>query len=584
MGIHMAGRVDDLEGKKLNKKRVLSIISSVAVLAVVVVMVGGYMAGRSGSSGDAKASKKVSSVVSIGTCYDLREGILTLRGNVDRKELKEKTELPTATLTIVTEPGTVMPTDCSNLFSEFTICETIDLGNANVSTTKSMKEMFAGCSSLEHVTLPVCEQFAVTDVKAMFKDCSSLKAVDFGNLSTTNVNSFEDMFYGCSSLTALDTSHFDATNAKSFARMFYGCSALESVDIANFNLSNMENLEEMFYDCKSLMSLDVSEWYTGKVTNMSGTFQNCSGLELIPVEGWDTQNCTNYSRMFAGCENLKKLDLTGFDISKARDTSSMFEGCNDLMILVLGDKFTSVREGMCLTNGSWGWTKTGNGTKRVSGGGQYMVLTNDEVSTFFRQEDVWTITSEGKVEEIFLDVPADSWYLSAVQYVFDKKIFYGYNEVTFAPEDTMTRAMFVSALYNMDGQPKVSTSNIAFADVSSEAYYVNAVAWAISKNITSGVSETEFGADLPITRQQAATMLYKYAISRGRKVYSDDAVYATFADQGAVADWAVDAMKWVTSSNIMSGSVNELGETVMDPEGAATRAVSAQMIKNYCGG
>ena len=587
MGISMAGKMDELEGKKLNKKRGLSVISSVAAVVVVLVMVGGYMAGRinsgsSGQDGDGKAAKPVSSVVSLGTCYDLREGVLTLRGTVDRKELKEKTEIPSATVSIITEPGTVMPTDCAELFVGYTFCESIDLGNANISATKSMREMFAGCSSLESVKLPTCEQYAVTDVKAMFKDCSSLKSLDWGNLITTNVDSFEDMFYGCSSLEALDTSHLDATNAKSFARMFYGCSSLKSVDVSNYNLSNMENLEEMFYDCKSLMTLDVAAWYTSKVTNMSGVFHNCSGLEVLSVSEWDTANCTDFSEMFAGCTNLKKLDLNGFDTTNARDMTSIFDGCDELMILTLGERFTGIREAMCLSNGSWGWTKTGNGTKRVSGGGQYVVLTNNEECTYFKQGDIMKIASKGKVQEIFLDVPAGSPYLSAIQYVFDHKIFYGYNEVTFAPEDTMTRAMFVSALYNMDGRPKVYTVSEAFTDVNPGAYYANAVSWAIEKKITSGVSETEFGTDAPITRQQAATMIYKYAKSKGHDVSCDEALYSAFIDQDKVADWAVDAMKWVTSSKIMDGKVTENRESILDPNGAATRAVCAQMFKQYC--
>lgn len=596
-------------GKKNNQRK--PIIPTIAAGAVIVVLLGGYMAGRmnSGSSMESvgEASEGGASIVSLGTCYDLREGVLTLRDSVNPAEIKGQADLQGAVTSIVAGEGAVLPENCERMFEGYANCKSIDLSGAVISNVKSMKGMCAGCSSLERVTFPASEEYAVSDMSELFSNCTALTSVEWSGLRTNHSVSFERMCEGCSSLKSLNISSFDTSLSTSFAGMFRGCSSLENVDVSHFSFAKTESIAEMFADCKALTVLDVSNWIPGNVTDMSGAFSNCSGLETLLVSEWNTVGCVRFDRMFAGCEKLslldlsafttpnatsmasmfegcssiKSLDLSGFDTSKTTNMESMFTGCNSLVILVLGDHFSKVADDMNLPNGSLGWAKTGGGTQSVSGEGQYAVIENTEKSTYFMQGDPEEIKSDGKVEEIFEDVAAGNWYVEAVQYVYDRKIINGYGGVLFGPADPMTRGMFVTGLYNLDGRPAVDNVVDRFADITGDVYYEKPVEWAFNNQIASGISETAFGPDQPITRQQLATMLYRYAKYAGKDTTYDDTILANYSDQALVADWGMEAMKWAASHKYINGKPTTDGQIVLDPEGIATRAEGAQIIKNF---
>ncbi len=175
----------------------------------------------------------------------------------------------------------------------------------------------------------------------------------------------------------------------------------------------------------------------------------------------------------------------------------------------------------------------------------------------------------------FSDVAASSWYNNAVKYVAENGIMNGVSDTLFAPDQKVSRAMFVQILYNMEDKPAANGA-VTFTDVKQSAWYRDAVAWAASNGIVTGVSSTEFAPEKSVTREQFAVMLYRYASYKGTlKAASGD--LSGYADSAAVSSYAADAMKWAVGNGIITGkSGNKL-----DPKGGATRAEAAAMIVRY---
>ena len=153
----------------------------------------------------------------------------------------------------------------------------------------------------------------------------------------------------------------------------------------------------------------------------------------------------------------------------------------------------------------------------------------------------------------------------------------GVEEGVFAPGNNVTRAMLVTVLYRMENEPSASPST--FTDVEKGSWYANAVAWASSNNITSGVNEKEFAPNSNISREQIATMLYRYAIYKGYNISAAEKTSLdAYADSNEVADYANSAFKWAVGESIVSGK----SETTLNPKDNATRAETAALLMRIC--
>lgn len=170
----------------------------------------------------------------------------------------------------------------------------------------------------------------------------------------------------------------------------------------------------------------------------------------------------------------------------------------------------------------------------------------------------------------FSDVRESDWFYSAVQYVYEKQMMSGVTASYFDAEGKMTRAMLVSVFYRMRGEPAVSGGTV-FTDVPADAWFTNAVAWAVSEGIFSGYGNGLFGPDDNITREQIAVILWRNA---GKPAPADSTV--GFADAASVSDYAQRAICWAVEKGILNGSNNQLS-----PGSFATRAQVAQMLKSY---
>ncbi len=182
----------------------------------------------------------------------------------------------------------------------------------------------------------------------------------------------------------------------------------------------------------------------------------------------------------------------------------------------------------------------------------------------------------------FIDVKESHWFYDAVKTTVEKGIFNGMTENTFDPNGKMTRAMFMTTLANMVGAEVGEYTGMPFTDVKADHWYAPYVQWAYDNGISSGMSETRFGVNDPITREQMVTLFYNTAAKFGADTtitdtYKFDKTY----DAEKIREYAVDPMKWAMQNSIISGSGVNGKEIVVDPWGTATRAQAAQIITMY---
>lgn len=171
----------------------------------------------------------------------------------------------------------------------------------------------------------------------------------------------------------------------------------------------------------------------------------------------------------------------------------------------------------------------------------------------------------------FADLPVRSWYKDAVSYALENGLMNGVARREFDPEGELTRAMFVTILYRAEGSPDMTGKTAAFTDVPAGQWYSDAVVWATENRIVNGTSATTYEPDAPITREQIATILFRYS-----KAAKSDNTLASFPDAGTVSGYAYDAMCWAVSEGIINGSDGKLV-----PQDNATRVQIAAILMRY---
>lgn len=180
----------------------------------------------------------------------------------------------------------------------------------------------------------------------------------------------------------------------------------------------------------------------------------------------------------------------------------------------------------------------------------------------------------------YKDVIKGEWYYGDVEYVHNNLLMTGLNDTLFGVNEPLSRAQVAVILYRMEGEPTVSYTN-KFPDVAKDEWYSKAVIWANEAGIVTGYIDT--GKFVPagnISRQELATMIYRYADYRGMDITQKSSL-TKFKDNGSVAAYALDPMKWVVRNKIITGKDNE---TRLDPTGTATRAESAAIIHRFLTG
>ena len=179
----------------------------------------------------------------------------------------------------------------------------------------------------------------------------------------------------------------------------------------------------------------------------------------------------------------------------------------------------------------------------------------------------------------FTDIADNAWYADAVHYVYKHGLMAGTSATTFAPDVTTSRAMIATILWRMAGSPVVNYA-MDYTDVAQNQWCSEAIRWATSEGIVGGYGNGLFGTNDPITREQFAVMLWRYAQTEGYDVsVGENTNILSYTDVSDVAEYAIPAMQWACGAGIITGTGDG---SALSPQGQATRAQAAVMLTRFC--
>lgn len=178
----------------------------------------------------------------------------------------------------------------------------------------------------------------------------------------------------------------------------------------------------------------------------------------------------------------------------------------------------------------------------------------------------------------FRDVSRRAWYFESVAYAYRQGLMSGTGTTEFEPDTATSRAMLVQVLYRLAGQPAAAGGE--FSDVGDGVWYADAVAWAAGAQIVNGYGNGRFGPDDPVTREQTAAILYRYAAWYDL-AGDGEASLSDYPDAGTVSSWARSAMGWAVGAGYLTGSAED-GAVLLRPQALAVRAQTAAILARFC--
>ncbi len=184
-------------------------------------------------------------------------------------------------------------------------------------------------------------------------------------------------------------------------------------------------------------------------------------------------------------------------------------------------------------------------------------------------------------EQVYTDVPADSWYYEAASYTAEKGLFSGTGNGQFSPDKTMTRGMFVTVLGRMDGGAENTTAAGGFTDVDADAYYAPYVSWASANGIVNGTGNGTFSPDRDISREQMCVIFVRYLRDYLKQDLSGYQASADiFADADEISSWAESEVALAQAMGLVQGSDSEEG-MIFRPQASVTRAEAATITMRF---
>lgn len=240
-----------------------------------------------------------------------------------------------------------------------------------------------------------------------------------------------------------------------------------------------------------------------------------------------------------------------------------------------------------------GWMYTVNGIHPSVGLRDYILKDGDRIIwhyvddytkeerkfTWLEAEDISPEAYAKKQEQTdtaeFTDVTKNDWFYDDVQFVVENGLFNGTSNTTFSPNAVMNRAMLVTVLYRLEGEPKVTGSS-EFNDVARKQWYTDAVIWATKHEIVNGYGNGTFGPTDSITREQMATILYRYAQYKNYNVKASNSLTG-YSDYTQISAYASQPFKWANAEDLINGRTR----TTLVPRGTATRAEVAAILHRF---
>ena len=232
--------------------------------------------------------------------------------------------------------------------------------------------------------------------------------------------------------------------------------------------------------------------------------------------------------------------------------------------------------------GSIGDAEDGAATVEPGKAGETIILDTDVLLAPVFEEmcdgvPLLTGSQDEETAPAFADVAEDSWYKAAVDYVAGNGLMNGVGGDKFDPDGMTTRGMLVTILWRMEGEPAAAAA-AAFDDVEDGEWYADAVAWAAGAGVAEGCGDGKFAPTEDITREQFATILFRYAKYKGYDVsVGEDTNVLSYNDAFDVSEWAMPAIQWACGAEVMHG--DDLGNLL--PDSGATRSEAAALIMRF---
>lgn len=389
-------------------------------------------------------------------------------------------------------------------------------------------------------------------------------AFDFSNITTINipdtVTSIETYaFYG-SELTNIFIPQ-SVTSIQQYA--FAGCSDLQSITVdpnnptyhAQGNCLIETESKILIAGCKNSVIPDDGSVVT--IGTMAFWNTNLSNI-VIPfgitsIESWAFYN--------------NKFTSVSIPNSVVKIESGAFSYCDYLTNVIIPESVTDIAD------------DTFAESPQIT-----LTVADSSYAWRYANEHQIPYTIFVDISTIFSDVTEEQWFAAAVKYCYNNHLMSGIGEAAdgskrqiFSPETPMTRAQLVQVLYNMEGAPE-TTYTEQFQDVSKDQWFALPITWAFNTNIVYGTSETTFAPDANISRQEIATILYRYAEYKGMDFSVEDptSLLQTFPDADHVATWAADSMASMVNLGVISGDEGRLL-----PENNARRCEVASMLSRF---
>ena len=205
--------------------------------------------------------------------------------------------------------------------------------------------------------------------------------------------------------------------------------------------------------------------------------------------------------------------------------------------------------------------------------------TFNESTTYFLLEKNNTTVHFVEIDPMdeITDVSPTAWYYDSVAYCVRNGLMIGTGEGVFSPGEGLTRAMVVTVLWRLSGEPEAESKS-TFVDLKQD-WYIPAVTWAQEVGVVNGTDPTHFAPGENISRQDFVTILCRFLAAAGGKIHVTD--LDRFPDSGAVSAYAVTPMQWAVAEGIINGSTDN-GVTILDPKGTTTRAQAAAIFMRFC--
>ncbi len=456
--------------------------------------------------------------------------------------------------------------DMSGMFDECHGLTKLDLTHFDTSNVTNMAHMFADCYNLAEFDLSSFDTSNVTDMNGMFKGLRKLTTLELSGFNTSKVTDMDQMF-DYSDFTELDLSSFNTPNLKTVRYMFGSCQYLENLDISNFEISNAAETHGMLLGTDNLQVLKTPEKnalssielphvmydinaasYTSlpivSESIVLAISPQLAGEATYPVEDitMDKQKLFikngESSRLTASVfpesafnkdvlwtssdENVAVVDsegnITTRNAGTAIITATTVDGSFQSTCTVsvkTGLEFTDMTDLSTWYYDSVCWA-VGNGVTSGMGEGTFQPLANlsraQTVMFLYKlaeQPDVSDLSDPG-----FKDVTSDKWYYNAVKWAVANEITSGYGEGTFQPNVTCNRAMIVTFLMRyskLAGTYVAPESHASFKDVPADAWFREAVDWAVASSVTTGYGEGTFQPMRTCNRAMMVTFLKRVA-------------------------------------------------------------------------